>query len=550
MLNSSLPRVAYFSMEFALDARIPNYAGGLGVLAADIMHSCADKSMPVVGVSLIYHQDDKNPFPIENFMKKLDAEVVVNIEDREVTICAYEYTVSTDEGTSIPILFLSTYSPKNKEWDRDITKYLYSSNEYTRIAEEVILGVGGVRMLRALGYNTIDVFHMNEGHSAFLTLELLRENGYNNSEVQKRCTFTTHTPIPAGHDYFEYPIAGKILGDEMPWHIREIATQDRLSMTHLAMNLSRKSNSVAKKHQQVCQDMFPGYHFENITNGIHHLSWVSPYMAKLFDKRLQGWRKNPEIFVNAKEKISDKEIVKAHTEAKKDLIDFVNKNRSAFPIIPDLIEDDYFDGDTLTITFARRFVPYKRPNLIFTELEKLRDLGHKKIQLIFAGRCHPDDLFCTHLQDEIRDAGRRLRSQIRVAIISYDIDIAKKLVAGSDIWLNNPIKPREASGTSGMKAALNGVLNLSLLDGWWIEGYEMEPESGWAFGDKSINAHDDYHRNIIDAEEMYENLSQIITEFYEKDTKQWAHRMKSAVSLLRYFSTHRVVDEYYDVMWK
>jgi starch phosphorylase len=537
-------------MEFALDARIPNYAGGLGVLAADIMHSCADKSAPVVGVSLVYHQDDKNPFAIEQYMKKLDAEVTVQVEDREVTVCAYEYEVKSAEGEGAKIIFLSTYSEKNQEWDRDITRYLYSSHQYTRIAAEAILGIGGVRMLRALGYNDIDVFHMNEGHSAFLTFEILKENGYQDAEVRKHCTFTTHTPVAAGHDYFEYPIAGKILGDQIPWHIREVATKDRLSMTHLAMNLSRKSNSVAKKHQGVCAEMFPGYRFENITNGIHHLSWVSPHMAKLFDKRLKGWRKNPEIFAEAKEKLSDKEVMESHKKAKKELIDFVNKNRGAFPILPDLIEDDYFDEDTLTITFARRFVPYKRPNLIFTELEKLRDLGHKKIQLIFAGRCHPDDLFCTNLQNEIRDAGRRLRSQIRVAVISYDIDIAKKLVAGSDIWLNNPIKPREASGTSGMKAALNGVLNLSLLDGWWIEGYEMEPESGWAFGDRSLNAKDEYERNSIDAEEMYKNLNEVIAEYYQKDHKKWAARMKSAVSLLRYFSTHRVVDEYYDVMWK
>lgn len=550
MSNSSRAQVAYFSMEFAVDAHIPNYAGGLGVLAADIMHSCADLSAPVVGVSLIYHQHDtaETTFPIEKYMKKRPEEVTVKIEDRDVIVSAYEYMVKTKEGKDIPIIFLSTYHPDNRHWDRNITKHLYPSHQYTRIAQEAILGIGGVRMLRAMGYNDIDVFHMNEGHSAFLTFEILKECGYKDSEVQKKCTFTTHTPVAAGHDYFEYPSVGKVVGDMMPWHIRDIATHDRLSMTHLAMNLSRRSNSVAKKHRKVCHEMFPGYHFENITNGIHHLSWVSPHMEKLFDKRLKGWRTDISAFEKA-DSLSDKEILEAHKKGKKDLITWINGNRGFFPILPDLIEDDYFEEDVLTITFARRFVPYKRPDLIFTELEKLRDMGHKKIQLIFAGRCHPDDMFCNKLQDRIRDAGRRLRSQIRIAVTSYDIDIAKKLVSGSDIWLNNPIKPREASGTSGMKAALNGVLNLSLLDGWWIEGHKMEPNSGWAFGDRSLGATDEYERNVIDAEEMYENLQEVIDEYYERDHKKWAGRMKSAISLLRHFSTHRVVDEYYEKMW-
>ncbi len=551
MSKTKSPKVAYFSMEFALDARIPNYAGGLGVLAADIMHSCADKEKPVVGVSLIYHQHDKaeEMFKAEKYMKKRKETVAIRIEDRNVIIGAFEYTVKTKHGKSIPIFFLTTYVPENKEWDRDITKHLYASDQYTRIAQEAILGIGGVRMLRALGYNDIDYFHMNEGHSAFLTFEILKENNFNNAEVEKRCTFTTHTPVPAGHDYFDYQCVHKILGDEVPWHVKELATPERLSMTHLALNLSKHSNSVAKKHGDICREMFPGYGFKNVTNGIHHLSWVSDPMTKLFDKKLPGWKMNPSVFADAEKALTDAEVLAAHKKNKKELIDWVNADRSFFPINTDLRDDDYFDEDTLTITFARRFVPYKRPDLIFTDLERLRDLGHKKLQLIFAGRCHPDDFFCNKLQERIKDSGRRLRSQIKVVVTSYNIDIAKKLVAGSDVWLNNPIKPREASGTSGMKTALNGVPNLSILDGWWIEGYKQNPVSGWAFGEKSNQAHDEYERNNIDSDELYEKLAEVMNDYYGDDQKQWVKHMKASISLLDRFNTHRVVDEYYEKMW-
>jgi starch phosphorylase len=552
MSQTQKPKVAYFSMEFAIDARIPNYAGGLGVLAADIMHSCADKSMPVVGVSLTYHQhdDEEEMFRAEKFMKKRKETVTIAIEDREVIVSAYEYTVKTQHGEGVPIFFLTTHHPENEKWDRDITKHLYPSDQYTRIAQEAVLGIGGVRMLRAMGYNDIDFFHMNEGHSAFLTLELLKENGYEDAKVQQQCTFTTHTPVAAGHDYFEYPCVSKILGEMIPWHVRDIATHHRLSMTHLAMNLSKHSNSVAKRHHDVCREMFPGYGFKNVTNGVHHLSWVSPHMAKLYDKKLPGWKMDPSVFTDAENKLTDAEVVQAHKKSKKELIDWINSDRSFFPINTDLIEDDYFDEDTLTIVFARRFVPYKRPDLIFQDIERFRDLGHKKIQIIFAGRCHPDDFFCNKLQGRIKDAGRRLRSQIRIAVTSYNIDIAKKLVSGSDVWLNNPIKPREASGTSGMKAALNGVINLSILDGWWIEGFQRKPLSGWGFGEKSNDAHDEFERNEIDSDELYEDLKEVMEEFYEKGQKKWTKRMKAAITLLDHFSTHRVVDEYYEKMWE
>lgn len=538
-------------MEFAVDARFPNFAGGLGVLASDIMHSAADMSAPLVGVSLIYHQHD-NPeeaFPIEKYMKLRSETIVVKIQDRDVHVCAYEYAIKSHTGNSIPIFFLSTHHPENAEWDRDITKYLYASGQYARICQEVILGIGGVRMLRALGYNDIDVFHMNEGHAAFLTLELLKENNFEDEKVRKLCTFTTHTPIPAGHDAFEYPAVEDILREGLPWHIRSLATNDRLSMTHLAMNLSKASNSVSEKHREVCEEMFPDHDFLNVTNGIHHVTWASKPIEKVLDKHLEGWQDNPLLLARAEKALPDKDIIEAHSKNKKEFIAWINENRDFFPIKSRLIDDDFFEEDVLTITFARRFVHYKRPWLIFQDMERLRKVAHRKLQLIFAGRCHPDNTACLDLKKALREYGRRLRGQVRVAVVrDYEMDIAQRLVSGSDVWLNNPIKPREASGTSGMKAALNGLPNLSILDGWWNEGFAMNKQAGWGFGERSNFAREDSARDRIDSDELYETLEDVIEE-YEKGSKHWVKRMKASIALVGHFNTNRVVDEYYEKLW-
>lgn len=551
MTSDYKKKVAYFSMEYAIDARIPNFAGGLGVLAADIMHSAADTGAPIIGVSLIYHQHDDptEVFPIEKYMKKRTEVITVRIQDRDVKVGCYEYSVQSHTGNSAPIFFLTTYLPENAHWDRNLTRYLYASDQYTRICQELILGVGGVRMLRALGYGDIDCFHMNEGHAAFLTFELLRETNYSDAAVRKQCTFTTHTPIPAGHDAFEYGVAGDIIREMIPWHVNKIATEERLSMTHLALNLSKYSNSVSEKHREVCREMFSKYEFSNVTNGVHPVSWASPAMAKLFDRYIPGWKDNPALFIQASKLLPDKEVIQAHRKNKQEFVKWVNSNRDFFPIKAKLIDDDFFDEDTLTITFARRFVPYKRPSLVFQNIDRLRDLGYRKLQIIFAGRCHPDDKCCMDLKRSLQEYGRRLRGQIRVAVVrDYEIDIAKMLVSGSDVWLNNPIKPREASGTSGMKAALNGLPNLSVLDGWWNEGYRMNPKAGWPFGDRSNFARDEATRDRIDADELYDVLKEVI-EAYDKGEKNWVKHMKAAISLIGQFNTHRVIDEYYQKMW-
>ena len=443
--------------------------------------------------------------------------------------------------------FLTTNLPENASWDRDITKWLYSAEPYFRIAQEAILGIGGVRVLEALG-EEVEVYHMNEGHSAFLTFELLKRMDYSHERVKQHCTFTTHTPVKAGHDVFDYGLAHQVMGEMLPWNIRELATEAQLSTTHLALNLSKKTNSVSERHQQVCEEMFPGYAFENVTNGIHHLRWASDRMAQLFDEFLPGWREDPELLLQAPEKLSGDQVWSANQRNKRDFIQWINDNQAYFSYWDELTDEDYFDEDTLTICFARRFVEYKRPGLIFHDLDALRQLGYRKLQLVFGGRCHPNDQYCNYKIGNLKKDAERLRGQIRVAVIpDYNIDIAQRMVSGADIWLNNPVIPYEASGTSGMKAALNGTLNLSILDGWWKEGFARCPEAGWGFGleeeDLEGEAQDE-----ADARSIYRHLAEGVECYYER-RDEWKERMKKAISLVGFFNAQRCIEAYRKRLW-
>ncbi len=549
-LRPKKSRVAYFSMEFALDTKIPNYAGGLGVLAADIMHSMADMDYAGVGVGLMYHQSENvsQKFHPEFFMKKLPQTVKIQIEGQDITVGGYQYDVLTPNGKTLPIYFLTTFSGENPEWIRNLTRYLYPSDQYTRLAQEAILGIGGVKMLRALGHNNIKYFHLNEGHAALATLELLRENDYKDEVVRKICRFTTHTPIKAGHDKFPYDLAHKILGEQLPWHIKDLATQEHLSMTHLALNLSGRSNAVSQKHKKVCEEMFPNYKFEGITNSIYAPRWASNATEKLLDKYLKTWRKNPNVLQTAPEKIPNAALMEMRAQNKSELIDWVNENPGFF-CFEDIKKADLFKPDVLTIVFARRFVPYKRPLLLFRDMAKLKKIGHKKIQIIFAGHCHPDDHFCNNKKETLRHFAQELRGSIKIAVIpDYNLDIAQKLVSGANIWLNNPVPPREASGTSGMKAALNGGLNLSVLDGWWIEGLERRPESGWGFAKVTSPSWDATTRDDLHSHEMYEKLEEAVNCF-NKTPEEWIEKTKESIALLGYFNGHRLIEEYDKKMW-
>lgn len=540
--------IAYFSMEFAFDDRFRNFAGGLGVLAADTALSFADMGIPAAGVTLWYHQNDEagqalDPSP---YMRRREERVEVQIEDRQVKLALWEYEAKGQSGTSIPILFLSAYLPENKRWDRDLTKYLYASDRYTRLGQEALLGIGGYRALKACGFGPIKYYHMNEGHTALLGLERLRSNGFSYDIVRSKSTFTTHTPIPAGHDYFEYPLARASVGYILPQNIQDLATRDNLGMTQLAMNLSVRTNAVSRVHQKVTHAMFPDHEIEYVTNGIYHPRWIGEPMKKLLDERLPGWEQDPKQLENVFS-IPDDAFASAKRAQKKALVDWINTLPRCF-CKEETYPEDRFDEETLTIGFARRFVPYKRPGLLFKNIDRLREVGYRKLQLVFAGHCHPDDTYCNHLRDAIAHYDCELRGQIRVvSVADYNLDIATRLVTGVDVWLNNPVPPLEASGTSGMKAALNGALNLSILDGWWVEGFEMRPKAGWGVAGSAHGEGEegDAHDNA----ELLKALEDAIHCYHDRPA-EWHDRTKNAVALAGYFNTHRMLREYQERMWR
>jgi starch phosphorylase len=405
-------------------------------------------------------------------------------------------------------------------------------------------------MLRALGYNDIQTYHMNEGHSAFLTLELLKERNYNDEEVRKSCAFTTHTPIPAGHDKFDYDLAYRIVGDMLPWHIKKLAGENTLNMTELAFSLSHAANAVSKKHQEVTKHLFPDKKIDYVTNGVHHLTWTSSAFKHLFDKYIPDWMIHPEHLRKALTDIPENALWEAHQKNKKHLIHFINKYLTElfaqnFPID----ESDLFKDDVLTITYARRSVPYKRPLLIYKDLKRLVEIGKGKLQIIHAGKCSPGDGFCLNSVDTIVDLSRDLRGKIKIVYLdNYNIELAQILSAGSDIWLNTPQRPLEASGTSGMKAVLNGVINFSILDGWWIEAMQNDPLSGWAFGGEPTELKPQ-NTDREDADDLYNKLEhEIIPDYYIRKEK-WLERMRHSIALGAIFNTHRCVDEYVQKCW-
>ncbi|OHC03770.1 MAG: alpha-glucan phosphorylase [Planctomycetes bacterium RIFCSPLOWO2_12_FULL_40_19] len=552
-------KIAYFSMEIGLRDDIPTFSGGLGILAGDTIKSSADLNLPLVAVSLIYYKgyfkqdiDDQGrqiELPViwqpSKIMTTVPEKVNVTIEGRTVHIQAWVYFVESPRGGKVPVIFLDTNLPENSEVDRKLTDYLYGGDDSYRIKQEVVLGIGGVKMLKMLGFQ-IKKYHMNEGHAAFLTLELLHQFKndlkdvwdesfvWNLEAVKELCVFTTHTPVEAGHDKFSYDLYRSVIGDYFPESvIRGLAGKENLNMTLLALNLSNDVNGVAKKHGKVSQNMFPGYKINSITNGVHSYTWTCDSFKKLYDKYLPGWANEPELFVRI-DMVPYKELWNAHLEAKRILIDYVNS-----------IHDLNMDYETLTIGFARRFATYKRASLLFTDIKRLEKIASGNIQVIYAGKAHPKDEGGKKLIEEIISYSHKLKGKITIAFMTnYNMETALKIVSGVDVWLNTPIRPLEASGTSGMKAAHNGVLNFSILDGWWIEGH-IEGDTGWSIGPESTEVVPDENANEIDTSDLYNKLEKIIIPTFYQDREKWINMMKSAIGKnAYYFNTHRMMRRY------
>jgi len=545
-------RIAYFSMEIGIDSGVPTYSGGLGVLAGDTIKSCADLNVPLVAVTLLYkrgyfyqkidEQGQQQELPYEwnpkDFLRPLSKTVTVTVENRAVSIQAWEYRVVGIGGYCVPIIFLDTDIEQNSESDRNLTYYLYGGDENYRLAQEIILGVGGVRMLRELGYHRISRYHMNEGHAGLLTLELLNERKRNHQPlwdidgVRRMCVFTTHTPVPAGHDQFSYDLVRQVLSEFIPIDfLKTVGGQDRLNMTLLALNLSHYVNGVAKEHGKISQEMFPGYHVDSITNGVHSSTWVCESFKRLYDKYIPGWANDPFSLRYALSTPKE-EIWNAHQEAKRALVNYVNRETNSG-----------MDYETLTIGFARRATAYKRVGLVFYDANKLVNISKNvgKIQFVFSGKAHPKDWSGKELIKKIISVSGQLKDHIKVVYLeNYDMELAKMLVSGVDLWLNTPHKPKEASGTSGMKAAHNGVPSLSILDGWWIEGC-IEGLTGWSIG----SVHDTESVDQDNAHSLYEKLEEVIVPTFYNNRQNWIDIMRHCIAInASFFNTHRMVQQY------
>lgn len=532
-------RVAYFSMEIALENDIKNFAGGLGILAGDILRAASEKNFPMIAVSLLYkngyfkqvinkkgkqeERADKTNF---SKLKLLSFKIKLNISQDKVIIRVWRYLLKSGDGLEIPVYLLDSDWPENKEKHRRLCENLYDGDLRKKLKQSIILGRGGIKLLEKLGERDIKKIHLNEGHGALAAVELFLNSKKRNDndkikEVRKKLIFTTHTPIVAGHDIYFREFLLKYQPD-FPATVKSLVKDDKINFTNLAMFFSSYINGVSLKHRAVSRVMFPAYKINSITNGVNSSLWTAPEFKELFNKFIIGWEEDNKLLKQA-EKIPLAEIKDAHQKAKLRLIKLVERKTKL-----------KFKENVFTITFARRFAPYKRPSLLLDDLEVLKRINVRvgKIQIIYSGKAHPHDVVGQTLISEVNKRIKKVAGDIKIAFLeNYDIEIAKALVAGSDLWLNNPVAPNEASGTSGMKAAHNGVPQLSTLDGWWPEAYPEK--TGWIIKDDGVE------NNLLEV------LSEKIVPLYYKKEEEYFKICRRAISLnAAKFNTQRVLDEY------
>ncbi len=549
--------VAYFSMEVGLDPAMPTYAGGLGVLAGDTLRAAADLGIPMVGMTLLYrkgyfhqHLDDQgnqSESPVEwsprDYLEPLPRRALVEIEGRHVQLRPWLYKVRGITGHEVPVYFLDSDLPDNDPWDQTLTDYLYGGDNRYRLCQEACLGLGGVAALRVLGHSDVQTYHMNEGHSALLALALLEERTQRSSlravteadmeAIHKQCVFTTHTPVPAGHDKFPVNMVRQILGAERTAGLAAAGCflDETLNMTHLGLISSHYINGVSMRHEEISRDMFPGYPINSVTNGVHAATWTSDPFARLYDRHIPEWRRD-NLYLRYAIGIPLDEIRSAHTEAKKALLAEVERKNEI-----------KLDHAALTIGFARRATEYKRPDLLFSDPNRLRRIAREAgpLQVVYAGKAHPRDESGKALIRSIYEAAATLGDAVAIVYLeNYDMALSKLICSGVDLWLNTPQRPHEASGTSGMKAALNGVPSLSVLDGWWIEGC-VEGVTGWAIGEEG-DSETDSSREIA---ALYNKLEYSIIPMYYKRPLEYARVMRSAIAINgSYYNAERMVIQY------
>ena len=552
----SLPNtglVAYFSMEIAIHPAMPTYSGGLGMLAGDTLRSAADLGVPLVAFTLAHRKgyfqqhlngtgeqsEDVQPWNPADFCKEEAARITVLVEDRVVTVRAWRYDLAGRYGHVVPIYLLDTDIDVNSGWDRGLTDHLYGGDTNYRLQQEIVLGMGGARMASALGLN-VNVYHMNEGHAALLTLALLEaELGggpmgaateSDIAQVRRKCVFTTHTPVPAGHDRFSTEQSKRILGADRTARLEKLGCfhEGLLNMTLIALRFSRFANGVAMQHGKVSREMFPEFPIDAITNGVHAPTWVSEPMQQLLDKQIPAWRRDNLYLRNAID-LPEQDVLKTHDRAKEALLAEV-ASRTGLVLNPRV----------LTLGFARRAATYKRASLLFSDPDRLRKIATQAggLQILYAGKAHPQDIPGKALIHDVIELAHKLSNDmLRIVYLeNYDWALGAQLTAGVDVWVNTPRRPYEASGTSGMKAALNGVPSLSILDGWWIEGC-IEGATGWAIEDGANDAEE--------AVALYNKLEEAVVPLYRDVPEKWARLMRTTLAFNgSYFNTNRMVKQY------
>ncbi len=599
--------VAYFSAEFGLHRALPIYSGGLGVLAGDHVKEASDMGIPLVGVSLLYRQGylrqridhdgwqhdvpanlDPHAEPVTQVFNDdgmpLTIPVDLHVSDAPLKLAVWRVQVGR-----VSIYLLDSDVEGNPDWTRQLSSRLYGGDTEHRLRQEIILGIGGVRLLRALGIDP-DYWHANEGHAALHMVERVRElvasgltTGDAIDRVRRSTVFTTHTPVPAGHDIFPDTMLDRYfaqywgelgLSREEFLALGRVDGEDGFNFTALSMRLAAHINGVSEKHGEVTRSMWGRLWAEqdandlpiaSITNGVHMRTWISPILRPLYDRYLpSSWRdqqEKPSAWQTI-ENIPDAELWAAHLAAKQALIDEMDERarrryaEGQFDAWQVLSSGAFQNANVLSIGFARRFATYKRATLIFRDMDRLARIltdPDNPVQIVFAGKAHPADEGGKRLIQEIYLKARDPRLQGRIAFAEdYEMGLASLLVAGVDVWLNNPRYPLEASGTSGMKAAANGVLNCSILDGWWIEGFEADESNGWGIASSTLDgdAQDEAEANAI-----YETLEQkVVPLFYKRDTHgvpvEWMQRSKNAIQTIApKFSTRRMLIDYVNELY-
>jgi starch phosphorylase len=560
MMKNESRTIAYFSMEIGVRPEMPTYSGGLGVLAGDTIRSAADLKVPMAAVTLLhrkgyfYQRLDKDggqleepvEWVVEDFLKDTGARVSVKLAGRTVQVRAWTCDVAGATDFVVPVYFLDTDVPENSEADRTLTDNLYGGDSKYRLCQEAILGIAGVRMLRALGYRALERFHMNEGHAALLALELLDEAAKQRGAtapsledvqaIRTKCVFTTHTPVPAGHDRFPIELVQDVLGSHPAFAMKDVfCCDDSLNMTFLALNVSHYVNGVAKRHGEVSRQLFGRREIDWITNGIHAATWTASSFLQLFDRHVPGWKED-NFSLRYALGIPPEEVWQAHRSAKQELMHYVNRETNAG-----------MDVDILTLGFARRATPYKRPTLLFHDVDRLRRIASEvgKIQVVYAGKAHPQDSGGKEAIRSIFKMKEMLKRELKIVYLAnYDLELGKLITAGVDVWLNTPEPPLEASGTSGMKAAINGVPSLSIPDGWWLEGC-IEGVTGWSIARDRSPPHGAPISPSDDAISLYDKLERIVIPLYYHERNRFINVMQHAIALNgSFFNTQRMIQQY------